>query len=196
MLEEAVANCIRSQSGRGAEFKNALTAIVLSRSSWEAFICEFIEWRRLPADLKEKSFKNLLGGVLHAIAGAPATFDEHSVWAELACVNDLRNELIHHKAQTFDGDASPRDILVRLRGFGVRLNDQQHTWERRCVSPSSATWACKTVARSILELEGVVAGRTRSFRLLRDKISVITSPLDGARRENAQFPRSISATTS
>jgi hypothetical protein len=179
LLTEAVHSTVnRARPGKDGMAAVAAT-IILARTSWEAFINEFIEWRVLPADLKKENFYVGLKRILHILGAEPPVFTLNSGWGHLALLNDLRNQLVHYDAAPRASGVAPHDLIRRLGHCGITVSNDSHgTWEQVVLVRDTGIWACKCVAQSILRLESLPNRARRSLNEVDELVSVILSPLD------------------
>jgi hypothetical protein len=147
--------------------------------SWEAFTNEFIGWRKLPSRLLERNFRSTLIGIFEALDEPPPNFEKNEVWFFLNTLNDLRNELVHHKAKPWAGGKSPRNLLSRLRAIGLVAVAPQLEWESQVLKKSVASWACATVGKAIVELESIPNKRSRALTHVRELIGNSQAIIDG-----------------
>jgi hypothetical protein len=181
LLDEAAAH-----AGRGLRTKHPLghyaSAVILARTSWDAYLHEFIEWRDLNRDLKRLHFKEALPAIFKAIGRAPPRFEVESPWVELLLVNHLRNAIVHHDATPRDSGESPSRVYERLVSAEVIPPAAAGTtWESSVLCAPVARWSCAVVAQSILAIEAIPELRRRSFELVRDAVAKVIDSVHEAR---------------
>lgn len=145
----------------------AAGSIILSRTAWDAFVAEFIEWRCLSPNIKSMVIDEAISRI-HIDLGLPVpTFRKGSVWRSLQRLNQIRNALVHHKANPMSPSDLPGSWFRELVGSGVIAHHKNRTWELSVCSPRVAKWSCEVVAEGIIELEAIPTKRRRSIRSVR-----------------------------
>lgn len=159
-------------------------AIVLSRTAWEAFLNEFIEWRGLDPSLKDADFRESLAGVLASLGAPEPALDAGGVWEDLAIVNALRNKLVHFQAKAYPTGGGPRQLIQRLSALcGLLPTGEPDYWERILLVPPVAQWACRVVGTSIIRIESIPTRRTRLVRDIARTVLEALSPIAPRRVE-------------
>lgn len=159
-------------------------SLILARAAWEGYLNEFIEWRSLSPDLKNRSCYEGLAGVF-AELGQSLTIVSEDTWDQLLLLNTLRNKVIHHKADRFKPGSGPHELLEKLAKLSlVDLPTRPAPWERLALSNRVAQWACLTVATAIVQLEAIPTKRSRSLHDVKEAVAEAIRPLKN--KENLQ----------
>ena len=175
LLSEAARLCSEERSSSSAVLSRCAASIVLARSSLDAYLSEFIEWRRLSPRIKRARFSDALTRICEELSLPPPSF-AGGLWGELSLLNDIRNELVHHKAARFEAGQSPEGIIERLVAHGVMGKpSSDRTWETMVASEPTARWACTLVGRVIIHLESIPNQRHRSLLIVTNRVNRILS---------------------
>jgi len=178
LLSEAARLCAQGHP-RSSDIPSRYAAsIVLARASFDAYLSEFVEWRGLPQRIKHARFRDALIWIYKELSLPPPSFVD-GLWDELALLNDIRNELVHHKAGRFLPGQSPGGLIKRLvtKGVLAAKPSAEGTWEAVVSSESIARWACAVVGRSIAHMECTSHNRRRSLLIVVDRLNQILSIL-------------------
>ena len=179
LLFEAAHLCGEQRStSSSASSSRYVASIILARASFDAYLSEFIEWRDLPNRLKHARFRDALDGIYKEFSLPPPSFAE-GLWSEFSLLNDIRNELVHHKAGRFKPGQSPKSLIERLVSAKV-INKPKaiRTWETVISSHATARWACAVAGKSIVHLESISNchyQRYRSLQIVKERITSILS---------------------
>jgi hypothetical protein len=165
--------------GGGVSHARHATSVILARASWETFTNEFIEWRKLPRELKGSPFQSGITGIFQAL-GAPAPDRSRgSIWYALELVVQLRNAIVHHAAAPRTANEFPGEIEDRMKVFGLLRNaPAAPTWERRAFTGQTSAWCCRVTGEAILALEGMEGGQVRSYASVERAVKRALTPLE------------------
>ena len=110
-------------------------AIILARTSWEAFANELIEQRGIDEKLKDANIWAKVRGVCSCLSYSHLNLEKMNVWSNLFLINRIRNALIHQKARSEQAGESPNDILTSLTSIGV-IDESNigEAWEKQILS--------------------------------------------------------------
>lgn len=171
----AAAQAIPDCMGRAA------AAVVLALVSWEAYINELIEWRKLPGSLKRQKFQEKLDSVLVHVAPSEAASRATTIWPDLALLNQLRNTIVHHKAAAAPLHPTDHPLVHALVERGVIPQPEETmSWERLLLLPSTAIWGCKLTGEAIVTMEGFHFKRARSFQSVCHAVRTSLHPIEEA----------------
>jgi hypothetical protein len=159
------------------EAGRAAASIILAHTSLDAFLSEFVEWRNLPRELKEKPFDEAITTV-YSLLGAPRPqFSVSGEWRPIKNLNTLRNKLVHHTAESFKVGESPGRWYDELVSSGAIVARDNQTWERNVCRYRVAKYACQSFSDGMLRLEGLPKLRRRSIADVSDRIASATRTL-------------------
>lgn len=148
------------------------SSIILARTAWDSFAAEVIEWRDLPREIKNREFEEGIIALCESLSLAKPTFSERGEWRDLRILNQLRNALVHYKAQS----RQPKDTpgwFRELEALGIVLHTSKRTWERSACTYRVAHWSCEAVALSMMRVERSTVRRRRSLGSV--KRSILTA---------------------
>lgn len=155
-------------------------SIILARTSWDAFLSEFIQRRRLSESIAYKSFKDAIVETQITLGYSKPSFSENTVWGRLNTVHLIRNELVHHKTLAYPQNKKVVTIIDRLKRAGLIIEKENLlTWEEQVLTPSVAVWTCEVVGQAIMELESLKQGRTRSLEWVKRSVTQAIRHLQG-----------------
>jgi hypothetical protein len=177
LLEEAVHVTALAYTAAGRQLASSASAIILSRTSLEAFANEFIEQRRLNNKLKEANLRDKLTGIFKDLQ-IPVPDYQTSIWPALFLINDIRNSLIHQKAVSQKRGESPKEIVASLEAMAVlqpAILDE--AWERRILCGPVAVWCCVGIGRAIKTLERISNGQFRPPHMVCNEVDRILAKL-------------------
>lgn len=175
LLEEASALAIRSSQERRPPLGSAAAAIIVARAAWEAFVAEFVEWRKLDSEIKRLDLQSSLRR-LHETLGHTVQFSSAAAaWRPLALVNQLRNALVHYDATARATDEPPGRWFAELVKIGV-VYEGGRSWERSVCTARVARWSCEVVGASILRLESIPTKRRRSVAAVKRAVATALGP--------------------
>lgn len=153
-------------------------AIILARTSWEAFANELIEQRSIDEKLKDANIKAKVRGVYSCLSYSHSNMGKMKVWPNLFLINRIRNSLIHQKAQSKQPGESPRDILTSLTSIGVIAEgNAREAWEKQILCNRVASWCCVGVGEAIKALENIPRGQFRPPHQICTQVDEILKPL-------------------
>ncbi|MGH9958816.1 MAG: hypothetical protein ACREBC_17085 [Pyrinomonadaceae bacterium] len=142
-------------------------------------ISQFLLWRKLPDNIANKRFRKAVIETHVALGQPQPQFSEQTVWGALDTLNQLRNEIVHHKAQDLTRNGRIVAIIDGLtKGGVISRSDPSPTWEERVLIPSVAVWAHNAVGRAIITLETFEHGRARPLELVRHAVERAINGLD------------------
>lgn len=154
------------------------SAIVLSRTAWEAFGNEFIQTRGLDVNLKGLSLRKYLRKVFDVLGQAAPDESPSSIFGQLILVGQLRNAIVHHKADPLNHGAAPSDLVCKLGELKLCDATASRPWEDVLLNGDTAKWSCRTVRNAILELDSFDFGRIRARTFVPRLIKIATLGLD------------------
>lgn len=153
-------------------------AIILARTSWEAFANELIEQRDIDEKLKNANIKAKVRGVFSCLSYSHSNLENMKVWSTLFLINRIRNSLIHQKARSEQPGASPKDILTSLTSIGV-IDERNvgEAWEKQILCNRVAGWCCVGVGEAIKALENIPQSQFRPPHQICTQVDEILKPL-------------------
>lgn len=180
LLREAVQQAKSAGTDKHPPLGKSAVSIIVARSTWDAYIAEFVEWRQLSPKIKYLGLYKSLEQLHRALDLSELGPPNDSFWDDLILLNKLRNEIVHHKAALFPlGSDGPTDILGGLAARDLLATSEKPalTWERRVLTAKVGHWSCRTVARGILKLERIPEKRSRSYHDICNRLVETLSPL-------------------
>lgn len=180
-FEEGVDATLRSFRHSHRELSSAVSAIILTRTSWEAFSNELIEQRGLEDDMKQLHTGQKLSRIYMTLEGNEIRPEENETWSNLLLISALRNSAIHFDTRVRPTRESPRDIARRLSAIGVIELSDSKEWERQVYCARVAYWCCVQVGKAIETLERLEGRQFRPPATISKRIDDLLAPLKEVR---------------
>lgn len=190
LLHQAASLAGSRQRQRMREEEVAACALILGRSSLEAYLNEYIRWRRLheiaqsevgerltdnkfmqmPADRKLLIISNSINSP--EASAAAATAKEFVV-----LLSRIRNLIIHYKPGDSTDSRRAAAIIEQLGSLGVIRPVISRSWQDQILLLAVASWACQQIGEVILGLEAIPHGRIRSADTVNILVQYALKPL-------------------
>ena len=170
LLGEASDLADKASMREDATLGAAAASIIVSRSAWDAFVSEFVEWRDLDRGIKRLEFDETLNRVAKELRVSNQLSSGADAWGPLRLLNQVRNAIVHYKSQPLGNQDLPGPWLADLIRRGV-VYEGNRTWERSVCTAQVARWSCTVVGDAILLLESIPTKRRRSPEAVRLDVS-------------------------
>ena len=178
LLSEATRLCTHEEAKVAPPLPRCVASVLLARSSIDAYLSEFVEWRRLPHEVKHLRIRDAISQIFENLSLDAPTFQEGH-WNDVLLLNEVRNEAVHHKARRYKLGKSPSGLIERLAAKGViTLPPTTKTWENIVYSDAVARWACSVAGRSVVYLESISRDRLRSLLIVQERVNQILSRIN------------------
>lgn len=180
LLEEAVQAALVAATSPQRETASAAAAIVLARSSWEAFSNELIEQRALTPKLKNANSLDKIKCMFEQLGQPSASWRDTIVWQDFFLANDIRNVVVHQKNVTRLVTQSSTRITRGLEDRRVisASDASSDGWEARVLRRNVATWCLRTFSAAIAALEEVPNRQFRTPDIVRVRLREILMPIE------------------
>ena len=176
-FEEGVEATLRSLRYKHRELPSAISAIILTRTSWEAFSNELIEQRGLDDSTKRLHTTEKISRIYSALEGRDIVPENHEIWSNLVLITALRNAAVHFDTRPRQVSESPRDITKRLSYIGVIQSINGREWERQVYCTKVAIWCCRQIGKAIETLERLQGQQFRPPETVSMQIDRLLAPL-------------------
>jgi hypothetical protein len=166
LLSASSQAALRATNMKHARSADIHAAIILARTSFDAYLHELVTLRDLPPYVQfatgpgaKKKLSNirwrLISETKRSLAG---------------------NAIVHHES------GLPSKSLIATcsaisSSVGLPPPDPRRPWEDLLSHPSVATWACKSVCSALIALETIDHNRTIHLQSTRDSVASAVSPL-------------------